>query len=332
MAGSRERDTDRNMADRDDDEKRAGLAETAGRAAFLPARAAARVWRRPLESAAEDVLSAPELARIVDRALAGPLPEELARSLVRHRVLERVVQELAESGELQRLVEQALSSPQTVELTDKVLASDEMQRALRSVASSDALRDAVAQQSLGFADEVVGAVRSSAAALDEVTARPFRRLPRAERSPYAGIVSRAVALVLDVLASLAIFVLGSAVVALIGSLVGGIRPHWVVGTLLSVGWIVVAVTYFTLFWSAAGRTPGMRLMHLHVRHPGGDGVSTRRALRRTIGLIVAIIPLFLGFVPALFDRRRRALPDFLAGTVVVYDDAENRSEEEIDAN
>jgi len=39
-----------------------------------------------------------------------------------------------------------------------------------------------------------------------------------------------------------------------------------------------------------------------------------------IGLFLAIIPLFAGFIPALFDRRRRALPDYLAGTVVVYDD------------
>jgi len=36
---------------------------------------------------------------------------------------------------------------------------------------------------------------------------------------------------------------------------------------------------------------------------------------------LAIIPCFLGFVPALFDRRRRALPDYLAGTEVVYDAA-----------
>jgi uncharacterized RDD family membrane protein YckC len=46
-----------------------------------------------------------------------------------------------------------------------------------------------------------------------------------------------------------------------------------------------------------------------------------QALVRTVGLALAIIPCFLGFVPALFDRRRRALPDYLAGTVVVYDDA-----------
>jgi uncharacterized RDD family membrane protein YckC len=41
---------------------------------------------------------------------------------------------------------------------------------------------------------------------------------------------------------------------------------------------------------------------------------------RTLGLALAIIPCFLGFLPALFDSRRRALPDYLAGTVVVYDD------------
>jgi uncharacterized RDD family membrane protein YckC len=45
-----------------------------------------------------------------------------------------------------------------------------------------------------------------------------------------------------------------------------------------------------------------------------------QALLRTIGLSLAIIPCFLGFVPALFDSRRRALPDYLAGTVVVYDE------------
>ena len=45
-----------------------------------------------------------------------------------------------------------------------------------------------------------------------------------------------------------------------------------------------------------------------------------QAILRTIGLALAIIPCFLGFLPALFDSRRRALPDYLAGTVVVYDD------------
>jgi uncharacterized RDD family membrane protein YckC len=41
-----------------------------------------------------------------------------------------------------------------------------------------------------------------------------------------------------------------------------------------------------------------------------------------IGLGLAIVPLFLGFVPVLIDRRRRGLHDFLAGTVVLYDGQE----------
>src|SRR5512133_808921 len=90
-----------------------GIADSAGRAAFYPGRLAARAWRARIESAAEDVLEAPELARVLDRALAGSLPEDFARSLVRHNVLERVARELAASGELERLIAQALASPRT---------------------------------------------------------------------------------------------------------------------------------------------------------------------------------------------------------------------------
>jgi uncharacterized RDD family membrane protein YckC len=43
-------------------------------------------------------------------------------------------------------------------------------------------------------------------------------------------------------------------------------------------------------------------------------------LVRLVGLVLAIGPMFAGFVPVLFTERRRGLPDFLAGTVVLYDD------------
>ena len=43
-----------------------------------------------------------------------------------------------------------------------------------------------------------------------------------------------------------------------------------------------------------------------------------RSVVRVIGLGLAIVPLFLGFVPVLIDARRRGLHDFLAGTVVLY--------------
>jgi hypothetical protein len=96
-------------------------------------------------------------------------------------VLERIAAELAASGELERLVNPALASPQTLELTDKVLASDQTQRALGHVASSPELRDAVARQTTGLAEEVVGGVRVSAARLDDRAEQIVRRPARTER-------------------------------------------------------------------------------------------------------------------------------------------------------
>jgi uncharacterized RDD family membrane protein YckC len=302
-----------------EDQERSGLANAASRAAFLSARAAARVWRGPIEEAVDEVLSAPEVARVVDRVLAGPLPEELARSLVRHHVIERIVAELAESGELERLVTSALASPRALELTDKVLASDETQSALRHVASSRELRDAVARQTAGLAEDVVGGVRTSAAHLDDAAERIVRRPARPERSPCGGIATRAIALAVDAALTIVIFMSVVGVAALVASLVGGLHPAWLAGVLLSCGWMLTVGTYFVLFWSTAGQTPGMRLLRVRVQGPAGGTLSIGRSLVRLIGLILAIVPMFAGFVPVLFTERRRGLPDFLAGTIVVYD-------------
>ena len=297
-------------------DKRSGLGDAAGRAALYPARVAARAWRGRLESAADDVLAAPETARVVDQALAGQLPEKLAQSLVQHRVLERIAGELAESGELEKLVKQALDSPHTRDILDEVMKSDEMQRALRDVMSSPEVRHAISRQTAGLVEEVVAGVRHAAVRAD---GRVGRTLDRADAHKYAGIGSRAVALAIDAFVAVLIFTSGSAIVGLIGSLVGGIRPHWLVGTLLGIGLLVVAFVYFALFWSSAGQTPGMRLMRLRVQSADGAGLSVLRAIVRVIGLGLAIIPFFAGFIPVLFDHRRRGLPDYLAGTVVVYD-------------
>ena len=302
-----------------DDEQRPRLAGAAGRAAFFPARAAARAWRAPIEEAVDEVLSAPEFARVLDRSLAGSLPEELARSLVRHRVLERVVAELAASGELERLVTAALASPTTNELTDKVLASDETQRALYHVASSPELRDAIAKQTTGLADEVISGLRARAEQFDDRAEEVLRRPTRAGHPVYAGVATRTFALATDAALTIVIWMSLVGLGALISTLVGSLRPQWLVGVLLASGWTLVVGGYFVLFWSSAGQTPGMRLLRLRVRGPTGSPPSISRSLVRFVGLVLAIVPLFAGFLPILFTERRRGLPDLLAGTVVVYE-------------
>ena len=292
---------------------------TAGRAAFFPARAAARAWRGPLEEAVDEVLSAPEIARVIDRALAGSLPEEIARSLVRNRVLERIAAELAASGELERLVTAALASPRTVELTDRVLASDETRRALRHVASSPELRDAVARQTSGLAEEVVGGVRASAAAA---------RRPGRAGGPAPG-ESRAAALRGDRDACDRARDRRSRDDRPVHVGRGDGRARVVAGRRASSR--VARRRIARLRLDADGGGVFRSVLELggpdagHAAHARSASVgrgrppSIGRSLVRLVGLVLSIVPLFVGFVPVLFTERRRGLADFLAGTVVVYE-------------
>jgi uncharacterized RDD family membrane protein YckC len=291
------------------------VADAAGRAASFPARVAANVCRDQLEDAAEAMLAAPGMLRAVDRALAGPLPEEIVLSAVRHRVAERMLAQLAAEGALDELVTGALASRETQVLVDRIVASEEMQRALRDVMTSPEVRHALIDQTAGFSDEVVSGLRGRSARLDERTDRRRGDRPAA----YAGIASRTLAFAVDAVVCAALFISVAGVAALAGWMVGGLRPVWLVGILMTFGLTALTACYFAFFWSTAGRTPGMHLLHLRVAVAGSPGLpSIGRSLLRLLGLAIAIVPLFAGFLPVLFDGRRRGLADMLAGTVVVY--------------
>jgi uncharacterized RDD family membrane protein YckC len=277
---------------------------TAGRIAFFPARVAARASRDQLALAADDLV--PEVARLIDRAFASTLPEEVVQSAVRHKVVDRVARELVESGALDRAVNAALESEQ-------------MRRVISEVVESPEMRAALTRQTTGLAEELVGALRRRAVELDD-------RVGPAVASPFAGIATRAMAFAVDAAAVILIWVSLSAMVALISSLVGTLRPAWLVGLLLGSGFGLLSATYFLLFWSGVGQTPGMRLLHLRLLGPRAEPPSLVRSLVRGIATVISIVPLFAGYLPVLFDSRRRGLPDLLAGTVVVYEGRELESE------
>jgi uncharacterized RDD family membrane protein YckC len=141
----------------------------------------------------------------------------------------------------------------------------------------------------------------------------------ATERPYAGIVSRTVALAIDAAALTIGFAITSGVLGLILSLFAAVEvssPGAVLGA--AALWSVVVASYFVLFWTLTGETPGMRLMALRVSNAAGDPPRFGKALLRLVGMILAAIPFFAGYLPILFDERRRGLHDMLAGTTVVY--------------
>jgi len=137
---------------------------------------------------------------------------------------------------------------------------------------------------------------------------------------YAGLVTRAVALLVDALVIDVIALLVGGAVNLILS-VFGISGQINFGLALAGGtaWLLWSGAYFVTFWTLTGQTPGARLMSIRVVGPDGR-ISLRRSSRRFVGLILSIVSLGAGFIPVLFDDRRRGFHDRLAGTVVRWDD------------
>jgi len=238
---------------------------------------------RDRAEAATSTLTTPELERIIESALDGPLADAVARRLV-----------------------------------DRVLASPELDRVVEHVASSPAVRAAVAQQGRSLADEVAASVRTRSSALDgRLEALVGRRPPEGQAAArgYAGLATRAVAFVVDLVLAGVAFLAAGALAALALTLIG--RPdEWVGAALLGTLWVIVAGTYFVVCWSTVGQTPGLRVVGKRVaRGDGPPGVG--RAVVRFVVLVLGLLPFLVSAVLVLLDGRRRALHDLVAGTVVV---------------
>lgn len=140
------------------------------------------------------------------------------------------------------------------------------------------------------------------------------------RVRYAGLATRALALAVDVAIVQVIVFTGAAIIGLVGSLVGDLQLDTAGRVVAAAAWALTVAAYFVTFWSTVGQTPAMRMMDIRVVAAGGAPPGVGRSIVRLIGLGLAIIPFFAGFLPVLVDDRRRGIHDMLAGTVVEHVD------------
>jgi uncharacterized RDD family membrane protein YckC len=151
--------------------------------------------------------------------------------------------------------------------------------------------------------------------------------PASSGGPYAGIVTRAVAFVLDLLILNGVLFGGALVVGLIIEAFGTFAPHLDVGGIALAGavWSIAFAIYFVGWWSLTGQTPGMRALGVKVLPTNGDRLPPRRGVVRVFGMLIAAIPFFAGYLLILVQNRRRGLHDLIARTVVVYVEEESGS-------
>lgn len=135
---------------------------------------------------------------------------------------------------------------------------------------------------------------------------------------YVGLATRVISFTIDAALITVVDVVVGVGAALILSLLH--LPHelrTILAVIGAVAFVLGSIVYFTVFWSSTGQTPGARLLQIRVVTGDGTRVHTRWAILRCLGVVLAALPLFAGFVPILFDGRRRGFQDWLARTLVV---------------
>ena len=227
-----------------------------------------------------------------------------------------------------RATERLLENETSKRVWDTVLESDEAQKLVERVADAPEVRAAIAKQGIGMVEDLRRGVRSAARRIDTVLERVARRMlrrPVRERRPiYAGAFSRLLALGIDAGVVYGSLLLITAAIAFLISIFQSGDQH--AGTaVIALGftaWSLIAIAYLVIFWSGAGRTPGMSFVAIRMLSEDGQPVRPGQALRRVIWLPISALPLLLGFWGVLFGRERRGWPDRRAHTVVCYADPE----------
>lgn len=163
--------------------------------------------------------------------------------------------------------------------------------------------------------------------------RALTTVPYRARVRRAGFVTRALALLIDIM----IVTFGSIVLAALVSLIlnfFGIDAQDLqvqdarFGVIAVLQIIIVIVSslavflfipgYFIVFWVLDGATPGKQILGLQVIRTNHQRVGWIRAIVRYIGYFISAICLFIGFLWVFVGRRRQCWQDKLADTIVVY--------------
>lgn len=269
----------------------------------------------------------------VDRAVEAVTEEAIVRALESEAVeralvrvlqgpaVEEAMQGALSSPAIERAVVDALDSELVDHVWERLLASDEAQKLVERIADAPEVRSAIAAQGVGLLEDIGRQLQRVTRRLDDglerVVRAILRRPQRTERTDRAGLITRGAAIAADFAIVNAAFIGLSALAALVFGNGSGASSGAVV---IGIGaWVFLGIAYSTFFWSLAGQSPGMRLLGIRIEAEGSRRLGLRRAFRRAIGLLLAIIPLGLGLLGVLTSERRQGLQDRIAGTEVLYE-------------
>ena len=143
------------------------------------------------------------------------------------------------------------------------------------------------------------------------SAQPTAQTPNI---PYASVTERFVALLIDY--AIVFMILQFVVWVLLGLIGKRYDPFFILVAFILLN--VIFILYETIFSCADRTTLGKALVGIGVMRKDLQGpLPWYRALLRTIGYYISAVLFFCGFLWAFVDNKKRALHDFIGGSVVV---------------
>lgn len=267
---------------------------------------------RAVEVAAEEAIVAAVESEAVERAMArvlqGPIVEE-------------AVQNAVESEAVKRALLEAIDSELVDEVWRRLLASEEAQQLVERIAEAPEVRAAISAQGVGLLEDIGRTIGRIARRLDDsfewLARRIFFRPRRPVPTDHAGVVSRALAYLVDGVFVNVGFTVALALVTLLDNAFGG--SGGASGYAIAVGstvWLAIGGLYLIVFWTLAGQTPGMRFLGIRL----SERPRFRAAVRRLAGFGFSVLTFGIGFLGIVFGADRRGWEDRLAGVDVLYDE------------
>jgi uncharacterized RDD family membrane protein YckC len=261
------------------------------------------------------------------RALRSPAVERaILRVLVEENAIGRALEQALTSDEVARAVVDALDSEVADRVWEELLASPKAQMLVERIAEAPEVRAAIAQQGVGLITDIGRRLTVITEALDDAAERVVHGMlnkPGHEaETNQVGLVTRALAGVVDLALISALLSIGFGILASIIPAVSGGSDGlsiWGVATFGVAGYLIGG-SIFAAFWALVGQTPGMRFLSIHLDAGGSQEIGLRRALKRLVGVPLSLLPLGLGFFAILMSPERRGWHDRIAGTTVLYDE------------
>jgi uncharacterized RDD family membrane protein YckC len=269
---------------------------------------------RAVEVAAEEAIVAAVESEAVERAMARVL---------RGPIVEEAVEGALESDAVKRALLEAMDSELVDEVWRRLLASDQAQQLVERIAEAPEVRAAISAQGVGLLEDIGRTIGRLTRRLDDsferIARRVFFRPRRTVASDRAGVVSRALAFVVDGVFVNLSFTALVAVATLVDNAFGGgggAASNFAIA-IGSTAWLTMGSVYLLAFWALAGQTPGMRFVGIRLNV---ERLSLRRAIRRLFGLGLSVVTFGIGFLGVVFGVQRRAWEDRFSGADMIYDE------------